>query len=104
LGVIWLNGGHIPEPFAIASKRITVGECAALSGLGSDEIWLGVSPTPIHDSIVASYLLHKKRGWDVVRDMIVADIRASIDLGASNLAADLLIVLRLFLSKRFEAC
>jgi len=35
--------------------------------------------------------------------MIVADIRSAIDLGASKLAADLLIVLRLFLSNRFEA-
>jgi hypothetical protein len=87
----------------MTSLRITVDECAALSGLGPDEIWVGVTPSAFHESLHASYLLHQKRGWDAVRDMIVADIRSSIDLGASKLAADLLIVLRLFLSKHFEA-
>jgi hypothetical protein len=35
--------------------------------------------------------------------MIVGDIRAAIDLGASKYAADLVLVLRLFLSKHPEA-
>jgi hypothetical protein len=35
--------------------------------------------------------------------MIVADIRAALDLGALNRAADLLVVLRLFLSDHPEA-
>ena len=35
--------------------------------------------------------------------MIVSDIRAAIDLGASKYAADLVLVLRMFLSKHTEA-
>lgn len=83
------------------SKQITLAQCAALSGLHSHEMLLGVSQTAMHDSLHASYLLHDERGWQAVRDMIVADIRASLDLGASKQAADLLIVLRRFLSERF---
>lgn len=84
----------------MTSKQITIEQCAALSGLRPNEMLLGASPTAMHDSLHASYLLHDKRGWQAVRDMIVADIRASLDLGASKQAADLLIVLRRFLSER----
>lgn len=83
----------------MTSKQITLAQCAALSGLGSNEMLLGVSPAAMHDSLHASYLLHHRRGWQAVRDMIVADIRDSLDLGASKRAADLLIVLRRFLSE-----
>jgi hypothetical protein len=38
-----------------------------------------------------------------VRKMIVWDIRAAIDLGASNYAADLVLVLRMFRSRHPEA-
>jgi len=84
----------------MTSKQITLAQCAALSGLHSNEMLLGVSPTAMHDSLHASYRLHDERGWPAVRDMIVADIRASLDLGASKQAADLLIVLRRLLSER----
>lgn len=84
----------------MTSEQITPAQCAALSGLHSNEMLLGVSPTARHDSLHASYRLHDERGWQAVRDMIVADIRASLDLGASKQAADLLIVLRRFLSER----
>lgn len=87
----------------MTSKQITMAQCAALSGLGSNEMVLGVTPTAMHDSLHASYLLHPGRGWEAVRDMIVADIRASLDVGASKQAADLLIVLRRFLSERLGA-
>jgi hypothetical protein len=46
----------------------------------------------------SSYLVHLGRGQAAVRDIIVADLRIFLDLGASQRAADLLIVLRLFLS------
>jgi len=84
----------------MTSEQITPAQCAAMSGLHSNEMLLGVSPTARHDSLHASYRLHDERGWQAVRDMIVADIRASLDLGASKQAADLLIVLRRFLSER----
>ena len=85
------------EDSAMISTQITVAHCAALSGLGTNEMMLGVTPTAMHDSLHASYLLHPKKDWECVREMIVADIRASLDLGASKQAADLLIVLRRFL-------
>lgn len=84
-------------------RQITVEQCAALSGLGTHEMLLGVTPTAMHDSLHASYLLHRGTGWEAVRDMIVADIRASLALGASKQAADLLIVLRRLLSERLGA-
>lgn len=87
----------------MTSKQITVAQCAALSGLGSNEMVLGVTPVAMHDSLHASYLLHHGRGWEALLDMIVADIRASLDLGALKQAADLLIVLRRFLSERLGA-
>jgi hypothetical protein len=94
-----------PSPqkeYAMTSKQITIVQCAALSGLGSHEMMLGVTPTATHDSLHASYLLLLGRGWEAVRDMIIADIRASVDLGASKQAADLLIVLRRFLLERLR--
>ena len=84
------------------SKQLTVAQCAALSGLGPHEMVLGTTPSAKHDSLYAGYLLHHERGWDTVRDMIVADIRGSLDLGALKQAADLLIVLRRFLLKRLR--
>ena len=87
----------------MTSKQITVAQCAALTGLGSNEMVLGVTPTAMHDCLHASYLLCHGRNWEGVRDMIVADIRASLDLGASKQAADLLIVLRRLLSERLGA-
>ncbi len=80
-------------------ELITVARCADLSGLGPREIVLGVSPSRMHISLYESYLLHRHRGWETVRDMIVADIRMALDLGAQKRAADLLIVLRRLLSE-----
>ncbi|MGC2224134.1 MAG: hypothetical protein WA624_18205 [Methylocella sp.] len=52
-----------------------------------------MTQTSIHDSLHAGYLLHHEKAWEGVRDKIVVDIRASLNLGASKHAADLLIVL-----------
>jgi hypothetical protein len=76
---------------------------AASASLNSKELFLGVTPGPKHRSLLASYVLTLKRGPVAVRDTISADLRAFIDLGAQRRAADLLIVLRLFLSKYPEA-
>jgi hypothetical protein len=80
-------------------KQVTIDQCAALSGLRPHEMFLGVTPTARHDYIYASYLLHHAGDVVALRDMIVADIRAAIDLGDPTQAADLLIVLRRFLSE-----
>jgi hypothetical protein len=87
----------------VTARQIAIQQCYTLTGLGSHEVVLGVTPTARHDSLHASYLLNLGRGWEGVRNTIVADIRASLDLGASKQAADLLIVLRRFLSERLEA-
>lgn len=78
----------------------SVAQCAELCGLGSEEIVLGVAPSAMHASLYQSYLLHSREGSEAVRDMIVADIRAALDLGDKKRAADLLIVLRRLLSER----
>lgn len=82
---------------------ISVTQCAALAGLAPNEMFLGVTPSAKHYSLLSSYLLNLKRGPVVVRTIIVADLRSFLDLGASRRAADLLIVLRLFLSEYSEA-
>jgi hypothetical protein len=82
---------------------ITVTQCATLAGLASNEMVLGVTPSAKHHSLLASYLFNLGRGPVAVRTMIVADLRAFLDLGAARRAADLLIVLRFFLSEYPEA-
>lgn len=81
----------------MTSDRIATAHYAVLCGLSSDEITVGVTPGPMHVSLLASYLLLHERGWEAIRNMIVADIRGALDLGALKRAADLLIVLRMFL-------
>jgi hypothetical protein len=76
--------------------------CAVFADLTQSEMVLGATPHAGHHSLLVSYLLNLWRGPGAVREIIVADIRAAIDLGASKRAADLLIVLRLFLSDHPE--
>ena len=73
-------------------------QCAALAGLDSNEIVLGVSPSARHRSLLASYLMNSDRGKAAVRKMILSDLRDFLDLGALRQAADRFIVLRHFLS------
>ncbi len=72
-------------------------QCARLAGLTSDEIFIGVEETDRHRKLLLSYLLNLHHGRRAVRNMIVADLRGFVDLGAQARAADLLLVLRLFL-------
>lgn len=82
---------------------ISFAQCAAFAGLASNEMVLGVTPAVKHDRLLSSYLANLGRGAIAVRDMIVADLRAYLDLGAMQRAADQLIVLRRFLSSYPEA-
>lgn len=82
---------------------ITVTECATFAGLASNELVLGAIPCARHHCLLSSYLLNIGRGPRTVRDMIIADMRRFLDLGVSKRAADLLIVLRMFLSDFPEA-
>ena len=82
---------------------ITMEQCKIFSGLLSNEMVVGPVPSPKHRARLTGYLLNLKWGQATVREMIVADIRVALDLGALNRAADLLVVLRLFLSDHPEA-
>ena len=82
---------------------ISLTQCMVLEDLGSNETILGVAPGAKHHSLLLSYLFNLKRGVAFVRDMIIADLRSSIDIGATQQAADLLVVLRLFFSEYPEA-
>ena len=83
----------------MTSDQIAIEQCAALCGLKLNEFMVDMTPSAMHASLHASYVLLRKLGWTTVRDMIVADIRAALDLGASKRATDLLMVLRMFLSE-----
>ncbi len=82
---------------------ITLEECAKFAALETNELFMGAVLSTRHQSLLSSYLLNLRRGPSTVRKMIVSDIRAAIDLGASKYAADLVLVLRMFLSKHTEA-
>jgi hypothetical protein len=86
---------------------ISVSQCAAYAELASSELFVGPALSDKHYFLLESYLLNLKRGGIAVRNMICADLRAFLDLGAHERAADMLLVLRLFLSKhpaaRYEA-
>lgn len=76
---------------------ITLSQCLDFTGLASDEMFLGASLAPRHHALLLSYLLNLDRGAIAVREMIIADLRSFLDVGARLRAADALLVLRLFL-------
>jgi hypothetical protein len=82
---------------------VSVRECTTLARLASNQIILGATPSSRHRVLLSSYLLSLWRGPKVVRRMIVTDIGIWIDLGRTEQASDLLIVLRQFLSDYPEA-
>ena len=78
---------------------ITLRRCAKLAGLNLDELVVGVAPAARHQALLQSYRLNMHRGPVAVRRMIVSDLLGYLDIGAHRLAADLFVVLRLFLSE-----
>ncbi len=72
---------------------------ADFAGLVSGEIGSSEVLSPKHRSLLSSYRLNLTRGQQVVHDMIVADINASLDLDASKHATDLSVVLHAFNSE-----
>jgi hypothetical protein len=87
----------------MTADMISVSRCIALSGLGGDEIALGVTRTKRHDELCESYLRVLGKRCGALRDRIVRDIRASLNTGAIRLAGDLFIVLRLALARRLAS-
>ena len=62
------------------------------------ELPLDAIPSRRHKSLLESYKMNLERGSGAVYDMIVGDLERFIELGAQQRAADLLLVLRLFVS------
>jgi hypothetical protein len=62
------------------------------------EFSLDAIPSRKHKSLLESYKMNLERGSDAVCDMIIGDVERFIELGARQRAADLLLVLRLFVS------
>jgi hypothetical protein len=91
LAAVDSQGGVIP--------MIILEECAEFAALQTNELFTRAVLSAKHRSLLSSYLLNLKRGPIGVRKMIVADIRMAIDLGASKHAADLILVLRMYLAK-----
>jgi len=87
----------------MTADMISVSRCVALSGLGGDEIVLGVARAKRHDELYENYLRRLGEGFGALRDRIVRDIRACLRIGATRLAADLFIVLRLAFARRVMA-
>lgn len=81
----------------------TLEETRSATGLRSEEIIVGAAETEALHATLKSYLSNLWRGSDVVRELIVADLRTALDLGVQDRAADLLLVLRLFLTEHADA-
>jgi hypothetical protein len=71
-------------------EMVKVSQDAEFAGLVSGEIGSSEVLSPKHRSLLSSYRLNLRRGQKVVHDMIVPDINASLDLGASKHATDCL--------------
>ena len=80
---------------------ISIDDCIGMSGLTRDEIDAIAEHEHIPEAAAAAlgaYLMHIRRGEDVVRQMIRDDIRTALARGDRQHAADLLATLRTFLA------
>lgn len=71
--------------------------CERVAGLAPHEMLLGVSPGERHARLLVRYR-RARRSRALMRNEVVADLRAALGRGAKGEAADLLIVLRLLLA------
>ena len=81
---------------------LTLKETRLAAGLLSEEMIVGLTVTEAHRATLANYVLNLWRGSEFVRDLIVADIRTALNLEVQDQAAELLFVLRLFLTGHAE--
>ncbi len=56
---------------------ISIEECATFARLAPDEMLMGAALSAHNRGLLASYKFTLERGTETVRDMIVADLRAS---------------------------
>jgi hypothetical protein len=82
-------------------------DCIAMCGLDADE----VAAISEHEHIpevaaaaLANYLLHQVGGGDLIRTMIVDDIKLALDAGRLDHASELFMALRHFLTEHPDAC
>lgn len=78
---------------------IPLRKCAAMAGLESERLVIGASLRPLHWRMLSGYLANLDKGPDVVCALITADLRTYLDLGATERAASVLLVLRLLLTQ-----
>lgn len=83
---------------------ISLAGCASCAKLPAGELISGATKCRKHDALLLTYILNTDKGPVAVREMILSDLRAFLDLGASTGTAGLLLVLQMFLSKYPEAC
>jgi hypothetical protein len=81
---------------------ITLTRCAKLAKLDRDALVVGLAPNARHHALLKSYLFGEYRGHAEVLRVMIRDLRGCLEIDADCCAADLLIVLRLFLSRRHE--
>ena len=85
------------------SSLATLAQCAEVSGLSSNEMLVGVVPARKHERLLESYHFNTGVGAGRLSARICFDIRTALQMGAPEQAADLLVVLRLFLAQNEEA-
>jgi hypothetical protein len=84
---------------------ITKEDCIAFAGLTQDEVDAVAEHEHVGDiqaAALADILLHRDKGADVIRRMMVDDIRAALAAGRGAHAAQVLAALRHFLHEHPE--
>jgi hypothetical protein len=82
---------------------VSLKECACRSGVALNDMVIGLSPSERHFSLLQSYLFGRPDDGSTLQDRIIEDMRDARNLGASRRAADLLLVLRIFMSMSAES-
>lgn len=85
---------------------ISLEDCIALCGLSRDEIDAIAEHQHVPEicaAALAQYLMHKKKGPEFIRDMIVGDVRAAQARGDRAHTQELLHVLHHFMRDHPEA-
>jgi hypothetical protein len=95
--------GTSAEEAMTKSSLATLAQCAEISGLNSNEMLVGVVPARKHERLLESYRFNTGVGAGRLSARICFDIRTALQMGEPEQAADLLVVLRLFLAQNEKA-
>ena len=83
-------------------KMISLEDCIALCGLDEEQVLAIAEHEHIPEiaaAALADYLLHKKRGPEIIRDMIIDDIHVALKNKDVSHSHELLMALRHFLEQ-----